>query len=167
MTNCVVWNCPKKGIEITGGTTALIQNCDVVNNNVGQSLGQIYCDNNTGSTVVNTIIWTPPQGSYYDGVWNDSYANTLYCRVDHSSSGGTGDVNSNPQFNSSTDFQLAGGSPCIDTGKPDIYDPDGSRSDMGYYGGPDAPVFPVVTNLRIYLNPNGTVNVQATAQSRY
>jgi hypothetical protein len=39
---------------------------------------------------------------------------------------------------------------------------------MGYYGGPDAPIAPVVTELRISINPtNGTVNVQATAQSTY
>ncbi len=167
LTNCVVWNCPKAGIEISGGTTALVQNCDIINNNLNKSSGQIYADNGTSSTVINTIIWTPPSGDYYDAVWNDSYCNVLYCRSDHQSNGGTGDINANPQFTSATDFTLSGGSPCIDAGKPDIYDPDGTRSDIGYYGGPNAPVFPVVTNLRIYLNPNGTVNVQATAQSRY
>jgi hypothetical protein len=38
------------------------------------------------------------------------------------------------------DYQLAEGSPCIDAGDPapEYDDPDGSRNDMGVYGGPDA-----------------------------
>ena len=36
------------------------------------------------------------------------------------------------------DFNLQNGSPCINTGNPSssYNDPDGSRSDMGAYGGP-------------------------------
>lgn len=36
------------------------------------------------------------------------------------------------------DFHLQPGSPCIDAGNPDpqYNDPDGSRNDMGAYGGP-------------------------------
>ncbi len=37
-----------------------------------------------------------------------------------------------------TDIHLALDSPLIDAGDPDILDPDGSRSDIGVYGGPDA-----------------------------
>jgi parallel beta-helix repeat protein len=34
------------------------------------------------------------------------------------------------------DFTLGPGSPCIDAGHPDILDVDGTRSDMGAFGGP-------------------------------
>jgi hypothetical protein len=37
------------------------------------------------------------------------------------------------------DLRLRAGSPLIDAGDPTIFDPDGSRSDIGAYGGPDAP----------------------------
>ncbi len=166
VTNCVVWNCAGYGVSVTGGTTAIVQNCDIVWNN-SNSYSQAYVSGGATGTFINCVLsylnYSAVSAAevYYGGT-----VNTLYCVVSNNNSG-TGNITSNPQFTSSTDFTLSGGSPCINTGKPDIYDPDGTRSSMGYYGGPNAPVFPVVTNLRIYLNPNGTVNVQATAQSRY
>jgi len=39
-----------------------------------------------------------------------------------------------------SDLRLAAGSPFKDAGDPAVLDPDGSRSDMGAYGGPAAPV---------------------------
>ena len=52
----------------------------------------------------------------------------------------TGRVNADPKFVNPEggDFHLQAGSPAIDSGDPDIKDPDGSRSDMGVYGGPGA-----------------------------
>lgn len=50
---------------------------------------------------------------------------------------GTGCISANPQYvNPGTDFHLSSGSPCINSGDPAIDDEDGSRSDMGAYGGP-------------------------------
>lgn len=37
------------------------------------------------------------------------------------------------------DLHLAEGSPCIDAGSPAVQDPDGSPSDIGAFGGPNAP----------------------------
>ncbi len=163
--NCVVWNSARYGVNVTGGTAALIQNCDIVWNNSNNST-QAYVSSGATGTFINIILsYLYSSTSYAGNVSNYGTLNTLYC-LDNGNSG-TGNISSNTQFTSTTDFTLSSSSPCINTGKPDIYDPDGTRSSMGYYGGPDAPVFPVVTNLRIYLNPDGTVNVQATAQSRY
>jgi len=41
------------------------------------------------------------------------------------------------------DYHLQAGSPCIDAGQPgpEYYDPDGTRNDIGAYGGPNATVF--------------------------
>ena len=70
------------------------------------------------------------------------------------------------------DFHLQETSPCIDSGDPYLLDPDGSRSDMGMYGGPGAGVpetsgefipdtRPAVFSLtRIFPNPfNATTNI--------
>lgn len=56
-------------------------------------------------------------------------------------SGENGNVSVEPSFQAyqndiPIDFHLTGGSPLIDIGDPTISDPDGSRSDMGAYGGP-------------------------------
>jgi hypothetical protein len=51
-----------------------------------------------------------------------------------------GNLAGSPMFEDNTDFTLKAGSPAINTGDPEIEDKDGSRSDMGAYGGPDAPL---------------------------
>jgi len=169
LTNCVIWNSPGHGIYYNGSTIAKVQNCVLVNTGQrkGTKIAQIYAEP-YGLSVVNTILWTFSSGDFNDAIASgccEDKVGILYCRTWDGE--GTGGTNKNPQFLSSTDFRITNTSPCWDTGKPDIYDPDGSRSDMGYYGGPDAPVAPVVTDLRIYVNPDGTVNVQAKAQSTY
>jgi parallel beta-helix repeat protein len=47
-----------------------------------------------------------------------------------------GNISVDPKFIGKEDYHLAGGSPCINTGDPGITDRDGSRSDMGIFGGP-------------------------------
>jgi hypothetical protein len=169
ITNCVLWNSPGYGIYFSGAAnaTAIVQNCTVVDNNHNENY-QIYA-NTSGLTVENTIVWTFPSGnSSSDRIsgYYSNYASVIHCRTNNGN--GAGPITSDPKFVSSADLRLAITSPCIDKGSPDQNDPDGTLSDMGYYGGPDAPIAPVVTELRISINPtNGTVNVQATAQSTY
>ena len=95
-------------------------------------------------TVMNNIIvYNGESGIYYfkgtlSNSYNDVYGNLLgdwdAC------SPGTGAISKNPLFvdRKHNDFHLQSGSPCIDAGNPDpIYnDSDGSRNDMGAYGGP-------------------------------
>ena len=45
-----------------------------------------------------------------------------------------GNITVDPRMSST--WELESDSPCIDTGDPDISDADGSRSDMGAFGGP-------------------------------
>ncbi|MFH1009745.1 MAG: right-handed parallel beta-helix repeat-containing protein [bacterium] len=49
-----------------------------------------------------------------------------------------GGLSTDPHFMDSLDFHLMLSSPCIDTGDSVLTDPDGSRCDMGLYGGPNA-----------------------------
>jgi len=166
VTNCVIWNSAQYGV-ITGSNAAnaVIMNCIIANNaNYG-----VYCNSGT-LAVINTIFLN--NGGTDNIVQtlqnNPGILQIMYCRGYRYWSGSTvSTISDNPQFMSVSDLKLQPSSPCIDAGKPDVNDPDGTRSDMGYYGGPDAPVFPVVTNLRLILNPNGTITVRATAQSRY
>lgn len=53
--------------------------------------------------------------------------------------GTSGNISTNPQFTAPTsgDFHLSPGSACIDAGNPTMLDIDGSRADMGRYGGED------------------------------
>ena len=53
-------------------------------------------------------------------------------------SGAEGNLSAAPLYAdpAAGDFTLLPGSPCVDSGDPDLLDPDGSRSDMGAWGGP-------------------------------
>ena len=52
---------------------------------------------------------------------------------------GEGNIDENPLFNGYDDYHLQANSPCIDVGNPDpqYNDYDGSRNDMGAFGGPN------------------------------
>lgn len=167
VTNCVIWNSSRYGV-ITGtnAANAVVTNCVIMNN------GEYGAYVSSGSlTIINTIFFqnTGDDNRYQTGRFSWGLTlSLLYCRAyQYDASSSVGTVTSNPAFVSTSDLKLQPSSPCIDAGKPDVNDPDGTRSDIGYYGGPDAPVFPVVTGLRLILNPDGTVTVRATAQSRY
>ncbi len=68
----------------------------------------------------------------YNDLWNNQ---TNYSNL----SPGGGDISSNPLFVASGDFHLQSGSSCIDAGDPFILDGDGTRADMGAYGGTGGP----------------------------
>ncbi len=71
----------------------------------------------------------------YNLVWNNSAGNyeAIWDQTDHN-----GNISVNPEFAGESIFLLEKSSPAIDTGDPEISDPDGSRSDIGLTGGPQA-----------------------------
>lgn len=75
----------------------------------------------------------------YNLIWGNEGENTS-CGNLELCENFTGRVNLDPRFvnPSAGDFHLKPGSPAIDAGDPQIKDPDGSRSDLGAYGGPGA-----------------------------
>jgi len=100
---------------------------------------------------------------------------------------GVGNIFANPGFldfessypPDSLDFHLLPSSPCIDTGNPSsLYnDHDGTRNDMGVYGGPmpigtipvvvPPPNYPAVTALSLFpviVPGNGTIEIRATGR---
>jgi len=142
--NNVVVNQNFDGIVISADPVVI--NNTVVGNRIGINDGGGY-----GATVMNNIVTsstlygvyavgTPPVLTY-NNVWNNA-TNYQNC------SPGTGSISADPLYvDPPNDFHLQTGSPCIDSGNPaaQYNDPDGSRNDMGAYGGPGATAdFPVV-----------------------
>jgi len=160
ITNCVVKYCMDKGIY--GSSGAFVTNC-VVYNCGGYGIwaysGNLF--------VVNCISRNnTSQGFCISG-------GTMYRSYCNGSTYGTptgnqGCIDTDPFFVSVADnnFHIPLASPCWNTGIPTLFDPDGSISDMGYFGGPDCPIFPVA--YQIFGAPAGNnTDIQAKVRANY
>ena len=160
--NCVIIGSSGNGIYVPSGTSQII-NC-VLYQNVGAG---IYL----ASGVVNvTNCISRGNGSYgYRGYVNISL-NLSYSNGNrYYTAGNTGVVDCDPGFvNPPLDFHIAEDLLCSwNTGNPSLPDPDGSIADMGYFGGPDCPIYPVVVQILIEPNGNGNINLTAKARANY
>lgn len=147
------------------------------NANVG-----IYGYYSSGDFAYNNIV----AGNTSDGIssvdshdYNSTYANG---EMDIRGTGGDGghEIHQDCFFvNESAnppDFRLQNTSPCKKTGNSGYFNVDGTRSDMGSFGGPAAALFwpygnggPVVTNLTVdppYVPEGGTISIKATVEIR-
>jgi hypothetical protein len=86
---------------------------------------------------------------------------------------GTGDISIDPKFNDiSQGYSISSTSPCLNTGNPATVfnDPDGTRNDMGLYGGPFTwSAGPVVSALSISsasVVQGTSITITATAKSK-
>ena len=160
VTNCVVKSCAHFGIACSSGS-GIINNCVIANN------AHWGVWTNRTLNITNCISYYNTGGGYY------YYNCTLYLLYSNGSCGNyygslvkQGNINIDPAFPSTDDYHVTQGTPCWDTGHPSLKDPDGTRSDMGYFGGPDAPIYPVV--YEITTSPNGNnINIQAKARANY
>jgi hypothetical protein len=156
VTNCVVRGCSSFGVYCPNGSTGIVANCVCYGNGNRGIHGQDGCY----ASVYNCI-------SYNNGSDGFAQLNLQYsCGPAWYTCGNIGVINLNPGFPSETDYSISSTSPCWDTGSPNLTDPDGSRSDMGYFGGPDAPIYPVVINIRISPEGNG-VRIKATGKANW
>lgn len=139
------------GLYLTGNST--ISNCIIYNNYADELGGGIYINSNassvniinctvSGNTIfnnsTNVILENTIIDNMYIGIVRStflpsvkySYAGTYFAIQDTTNI--TGELLFDDYFN------LLPGSVCIDTGNPDsaFYDPDGSRNDIGAFGGP-------------------------------
>ena len=73
--------------------------------------------------------------------WNDLWDNDGSFVGTTDPVGVDGNISGDPAYVNAPagDFELGAGSACIDTGNPDLLDVDGTRADIGAYGGPNAP----------------------------
>lgn len=88
-----------------------------------------------GGTAVQIDTGAPTPGWRY----NDTMPASFSGMTDPTGSGDN--IAADPLFvdPASGSFHLMSGSPAVNAGDPDLYDKDGSRSDMGLHGGPGAP----------------------------
>jgi hypothetical protein len=161
--NCIIKGCASYGVWVPGvsGSIAYIQNCNILNNG---GTG-INVDNPSIGYAVNCISKNNVSSDFEgccNNMLNVSYSDGSTSSVANSQ----GMINTDPLFVSSTNYHLASGSQCIDSGQPSLSDPDGTISDMGYFGGPDCPIFPVVYQMTITPNGNN-INVTAKARANY
>jgi len=132
------------GISASSSDSLIILNNVIYQNMTGISLS------NNGTAVIKNNIICHHSGDRGKGIWctgdwaadvsyNDFWDNTADCE---GFSPGVGILYENPLFVNpeAGDFHLQPTSPCIDAGDPapQYRDLDGSRNDMGVYGGPYA-----------------------------
>ena len=160
ITNVVVAGCGRYGVNFLQNSTASIKNCVITGNS---SHGVEGYNNGYNGTAVNCI--SRDNGEYSRGF--DGLKGVTYCDGSVSAQSYSNTIDVDPMFTSGSDFHIPPTSPCYETGNPADVNPDGSRSDMGYFGGSDCPTFPVITRVVIVPIGNGQVQIQATAQANY
>ncbi len=117
--------------------------------------GVAFWSENTSGVLVNNIIWGNGGREYWVcprvGLWNVAKPENLRIRFNLFSGnkekeveglgeviGKNGNISADPLFSDEEFFQLSPDSPAVDAGDAGILDPDGTRSDLGIYGGPFA-----------------------------
>jgi len=156
--NCVIRGSAQYGIYSNSGV-GYVKNCNIINSG---SRG-IYADRPGYIYVVNCISWENTREGYYGGYVNVSYSIGSICCTQNNQNV----INKDPQFTSEDNYHIGNNSPAWDSGNPSLSDPDGSRSDMGYFGGPHCPIYPVVTSIKLVPLSDGGVKVEATGRANY
>jgi hypothetical protein len=140
--NCIIKDMQYCGI--IGGTT----NAKIINNTIYNCYGEYGTGIAIGGIcqIVNNIVvhgydsglWNAqtvpqyaPNGDYND-IWD--WGGSYYANW----TPGAHDIHLNPLFEDSTNFHLTSNSPCKNSGNPSILNPNGTQSDMGAWGGPNA-----------------------------
>lgn len=152
IANCIFINCGKNGFY--------------TNANYNISITNSIFFNNSGTAIVNEVGASIT--SSYNIFWNNSggkYGGNSEITI------GDGNLSQDPLFiDVNSNYHLSENSPCINAGKPGLpfLDPDGTRNDMGAYGGPYANmsgfIGPVINNLEIYpkvVEQGDTITIKA------
>ena len=175
LVNCLVMNNTYGIVDYyQGGSSASnIINCVITNNSTG-----VLSDDGS-ITVMNSIVYNNDNYGLSCG-GNGTLASIFSCVYNNGGSNdnwynnavsGAGDISEDPLFidSGNNNYVLQQASPCIDTGNPaTLYnDPDGSRNDMGVYGGPNrwGGSGPVITNIQAspeQVEQGEKITIQAT-----
>lgn len=161
-------------IDNTYTGIAISSDPDVINNTIANNNNGIYDSGGYQPVIMNNIVTgntnvgmgcvnsSVPTDFSYNDVWGNGQ-NYYNC------SPGPGDISADPLYVNEPigDFHLQTSSPCIDSGNPapQYNDPDGTRNDMGAYGGPDAEINIPEVSLTIpeqnELNVNYNTDISA------
>ena len=164
--NVVVINNPDDGITILG--VGKVINCVVIHN---AHHGIITDGNSSDGEVINTIsAWNRDRSYFayrgnlrvlysitYDDGYGEIYGNFVSVEL----------YDTDPRIKSRWDVHLTADSPAIDAGHPSYQDPDGTRSDIGYFGGPHAPVYPVITEVILLPQEDGSIKVKVSGRANW
>jgi hypothetical protein len=122
--------------ENAGGLSFSSSNPQVVGCTIADNTAQGINCNNSALEMLNSIIWTNQSESGHPEISIDtsSSAEISYCDI-LGGWEGEGNIDSNPLFVDlpNGDYNICSQSVCIDNGDPALQDPDGTRSDMGYF----------------------------------
>ncbi|TAL68548.1 MAG: hypothetical protein EPN82_09725 [Bacteroidetes bacterium] len=167
ISDCIISKCPLVGISING------PNCKIFNSiSIGNSFDGF--SGNANTSLINCIAVSNRRYGFV------AWSNTMNCK-NCDSYGQLYDtwnywgnitkidcLAEDPGFSSDGQYRISLQSKCKDSGDPTIFDLDGTRSDMGYYGGPDAPLLPYVTTPQNFiLNPDGSMQFNLTGKVGY
>jgi parallel beta-helix repeat protein len=135
LINCLAVDNDTTGLYLNNSST-LIRNCTISGNGTG-----VYAGGNSGPAFMNVILYanTTELDGESGATMSFDYSDVQDGSTYGAWSNGTGNIDSDPVFVGSGDYHLQNGSPCIDAGNPSgtYNDADGSRNDMGAYGGPN------------------------------
>ena len=142
------------GVYVSGTSQVKFTNNTFGGNAAGSDGGHVYADSPV--SLVNNIFFESVDGGgvYGDATGSDRFYNLVYDNAGGdwvgwaSATGTSGNIATDPKLDSYTAdgdetddaLFLQAGSPCIDAGSSAIFDVDGTRSDIGAFGGPDADV---------------------------
>jgi len=131
-------------IELIWVCSPKIINNTIANNSANSHGGAIDISGESKPEIINTILWgnSSPEGNqiYF---WDDtSLVNFYYCNIQEGQNGFAGLYNpgeyigcidDDPLFEDPENghFCLTANSPCMDAGDPGMFDPDGTRIDIG------------------------------------
>jgi hypothetical protein len=134
-------------------------NCTVYNNTGGVLSNPWTTGGMGGGTADNCIFWG---NSGYNGQQVDQTSSAVVTySIVQGGNAGTGNLSSDPLFvdASAGDFQLQTNSPAKNSGDPTTFNLDGSRADMGAYGGGGSPLpINLSSGLVAYLPFDGNAN---------
>ena len=149
--NCIIISCLRSGITTGngGGESTVIQNNVIIyNNSYGIDTGFFGTPTICNNIIVynkQLAIKTYENGQFKGTSFNNVYKNYLENEALDNYELSVGDISMDPLFINpdSGNFALQDSSPCKNAGVlgPLYIDPDGTRSDMGAYGGPDSESF--------------------------
>ncbi|MCL6583856.1 MAG: right-handed parallel beta-helix repeat-containing protein [bacterium] len=145
------------GIFVDSFSSPLLIQCVVSKNSAPYGAG-MYSHAHSSPLVINSIFWDNSlQQIDTDGQL--SYLRFSYCDIQHSGGHwpGFGNIDSDPLFINPEggDYRLQSSSACRDGGHPRLVDADGSRSDIGAWGGDVGIDCAALCTIRVALDGSG------------
>lgn len=151
IVNNIIDNLKVNGVRLENMSNALLRN----NVFIGNGYSGVHCFNNSSPDVRNNIFYNNGSvqrggyGIFAERTSRPAVAYNAFYLHDVAAVSISKDttrleatnLHVDPRFVdlAGKNYRLADGSPCLNAGDPTILDADGSPSDMGAFGGPDAP----------------------------